>query len=157
MSDLRIVVSTDLVQQLEAQKIPRAMIRKAVTDNVIQTLQELAKNAPARKPKSGETANEYFRRIMLEQTGSKPPPLDEPFLKNGMTRSEYLAMSDGQEKALWDKWHEEEWKKIDKEYGEGIDVRFKGSARQKRSAKNVKSAREKRAKYRVKPRRTKRA
>lgn len=157
MRDLTIVVSTELVQQLEARQIPRATIRKAVTDNVIKTLQELAEKPPARKPKSGETANEYFRRVMLEQTGGKPPPLDEPFLKNGMTRGEYLAMSEEQEKALWDKWHEAEWKKIEKEYGEGIDVRIEGSPRQKRSAKDVKSAREKRAKYRVKSRRTKRA
>ncbi|HZQ09789.1 MAG TPA: hypothetical protein VFD70_24645 [Anaerolineae bacterium] len=152
MDDFRIVVPQDVVRRLRAQKISDAKIRRAV----MTTLEELAK--PTRpKPRSGETAVEYFRRIILDMSGGKPPALDEAFLKNGMTRGEYLALGEEEEKALWDKWHEEEWSTIEKKYGEGVDVRLKGSPRQKRRAKDSKGTREKRSNYRTQARRTKRA
>ena len=69
MSDFRIVVPANLVQQLEARNISRETIRKTVAASVINTLEELAAKPRVPEPKPGETANEYFRRVILERRG----------------------------------------------------------------------------------------
>jgi hypothetical protein len=103
------VVPARVVRDLRERKVSDETIRQTV----LKALEDLAERPPRRAPKPGETANEYFRRIILDRRGGVLPSPDEPFAK-GMTRAEYLALSDEEEKALWDQWERAEWDKIDR-------------------------------------------
>ncbi len=63
-----------------------------------------------------------------------------PFVAN-MTWKEWMALSDAEQEALWDKWHQEAWEDID-EIGEIPHARITSTTRQKRRAKNGTSSRE---------------
>jgi hypothetical protein len=153
MSDLRIQVPARVYDQLQAKKISMITIRQAV----LKTLEELAEKPRTRKPKPGETANEYFRRIILERRGGVPPSPDEPFLK-GMTRAQYFASSDQERDALWKKWDREAWNEIDREERKRTNGKAdKNPSRQKHSASNARRVSESRGKYRAKRRGTNRA
>lgn len=153
MSDLRIQVPARVYDRLQANNISMTTIRQAV----IKTLEELAEKSRVREPKTGETANEYFRRIILERRGGVSPSPDEPFLK-GMTRAEYFALSDSERDALWKKWDKEAWDEIDREERKRANGRAnKNPSRQKRSAPNARRVSESRGKYRAKRRGTNRA
>lgn len=133
MSDLRIQVPARVYDRLQANKISLTTIRQAV----IKTLEELAEKPHARKPRAGETTNEYFRRIILERRGGVLPSPDEPFLK-GMTRAQYFALSDSERDALWKKWDREAWDEIDREERKRTNGKAdKNPSRQKRSAPNA--------------------
>jgi hypothetical protein len=104
-------------------------------------------SVPARAPQ--ETTEEYFRRIILDMRGGVPLSPDEPFV-DGMTLGQYFALSDEERDALWDKWENEEWEKIEKQYARGIDVRLETyPPRQKRSTQNARRVGERRARYRT--------
>ena len=75
MSDSRIQVPARVYDRLQANKISMTTIRQAV----IKTLEELAEQPRTREPRVGETTNEYFRRIILEQRGGVPPSPDKLF------------------------------------------------------------------------------
>lgn len=153
MSDLRIQVPARVYDRLQANKISLTTIRQAV----IKTLEELAEKPRPPAPKAGETANEYFRRIILERRDGVPPPPDEPFLK-GMTRAQYFALSDNERDALWKKWDKEAWDEIDREERRETNVKAdKNNPRQKRSTPNARRVSESRGKYRAKRRGTSRA
>jgi hypothetical protein len=44
---------------------------------------------------------------LLDRRGGKPPAPDEPFI-GGLTYGEYLALSEEEEAAFWDKLFQEE-------------------------------------------------
>ncbi|MBI4673275.1 MAG: hypothetical protein HY741_16610 [Chloroflexi bacterium] len=152
MSDLKIVVPARVYDQLQANKVSMTVIRQAV----IKTLERLAETPRRREPKPGETANEYFRRIILERRGGVPPSPDEPYVK-GMTRAQYFALSDQERSALWDKWDREAWDELDREERKKANApTAKSDIGQKRGAPNARRVSESRGKYRTKRARTNR-
>jgi hypothetical protein len=74
-----------------------------------------------------ESAAEYFRRELLARRGGKPPAPDEPFI-GGLTYGEYLALSEEEEAAFWDKLFTEEAMEIDdfEEHDVRADARVPG-------------------------------
>lgn len=142
MDDLTILVPAQVIAQREANKVTPTTIRNAV----LKTIIGLAETPATRKPKRGETANAYFLRVMRAAGGGVPPSLDETYVK-GYTRRQWLALSDEERQALWDKWYRQAEKEIDAHYGESVHVRIENLAGQKRSHKNPSRVREKRAGY----------
>jgi hypothetical protein len=82
-----------------------------------------------------ESAAEYFRRELLARRGGKPPAPDEPFI-GGLTYGEYLALSEEEEAAFWDKLFTEEAMEIDdfEEHDVRADARV--PARQERGTQD---------------------
>lgn len=156
MSDLRIVVPAHLVQQLDARKIPQGKIFETVVTTVIRALEELVVETPRRRVKSNKANDKPSRGIVVELKGAPSPSLNEPFI-GGFTVGEWLAMSDAEQEQVWTKLEEKEWKKLEKEYGDGVDVKLQSrSPRQKRGAQLSLGARETRARYTTRNRRTNR-
>ncbi len=143
MSNIVVALPIRLVERLREGSVTVKMVRAAV----INVLAELAKEPPLPARMPAEDLADYVRRVALEKRGGMPPSLDEQFM-NGLTLGEWLAMSDGQQQALWNKWEEEEWKKIEKDGRRGLNVILHTRApRQERRAKIRLRAREDPAKY----------
>ncbi len=152
MNALIIVVPPPLAEKLRERKVADEKINQTVADALWKPLEQ--PSIPPRKP--NETTNEYLRRIILEMRGGVPLSLDDPFVE-GMTLGQYLALSEEEEKALWDKWEAEEWDKIEKQLPRGAEVKpTTYSVGQKRGAKVAQGARETRARYQNRRRRAKR-
>ena len=148
VNGLKIKLPPPLAQQLREKKVASEKINATVVDALWKLVQK-----PAIEPRlPGETTEEYWRRIILDMRGGLPPSLDEPFFED-MTLGQYLALSDEQQQALWDKVENEEWEKIEKQYPRGADVKLNAhSPRQKRSTKTAQRTRESRTKYRARRR-----
>ena len=150
MGDFRIVVPPHVVRQLSQRKVKN----KAIRDSVVKALAELAAEPAEHEAESNADAVEEFRQIVLDLRGGAPPSLDEPFA-DGLTLGQWLALSDEEQDALWEKWEEKEWKKLEKKYGEGVDVKLEPRApRQERGAQVSRRARETRARYATPRKRT---
>ena len=80
-----------------------------------------------------ESAAEYFRRELLARRGGKPPASDEPFI-GGLTYGEYLALSEKEEAAFWDKLFTEEAMEIDDFEEHDVRAGARLPARQERGA-----------------------
>jgi len=80
-----------------------------------------------------ESAAEYFRRELLARREGKPPASDEPFI-GGLTYGEYLALSEEEEDAFWDKLFTEEAMEIDDFEEHDVRASARVPARQKRGA-----------------------
>ncbi len=72
-------------------------------------LAHLMSDLEAKEPKK---AVDDFHRKMLVVSGTAAPSLDEPFI-GGLTYREYCALSEAEEKALWDRLFADEEMEID--------------------------------------------
>lgn len=94
-----------LPESLTRQLREREVAEKTVRESTVEALQRWLDNH-FEQEKFGD-----LKRQIRELCGDTPPSDDEIFV-DGMTRGEYLALSEEENKALWDKWYAEELDKI---------------------------------------------
>ena len=130
MNELRVKLPSRLVNQLRERKIGDRKIHDAVTG----ALWHLIHEPPSPPEKPGEKFSDYVVRAAKEMRENAP------YVGN-MTWKEWMALSDEEQEALWNKWHDEASEDID-EIGDHAHARITDTTRQKRRAKNGESARE---------------
>jgi len=105
-----------LSRRLRENDVPEQAVRTVVIDALQRWLDARMRRervVPFSAEHEGEVpeGHEYFRRILIKMHGGVSPSDDELFVE-GLTRGEYLALSEEEEKALWDKWFAEELDKV---------------------------------------------
>ncbi|MEK7278187.1 MAG: hypothetical protein AAB427_12625, partial [Chloroflexota bacterium] len=76
-------------------------------------------------------ADEFWRK-QVEAQGGPPPSLDDPFI-DGITVRQYVALSEPEQAAIWDRLYAEELDKLEKEPERDVRSRNKRTAGQKRN------------------------
>ncbi len=112
MSTITVQLPEPLARQLRESNVPEQKLHEIIVAALQQWLGAWAKRDHTDQPLPAERTDaardhEYFRRLLKEAYGDTPPSDDDPFV-DGMTRGEYLALSDEDEKSLWNKWFVEE-------------------------------------------------
>ena len=132
MDELKVKLPTRLVNQLCERNIDDRKIHQTV----IAALWQLTFKRPSLPEKPGEKFSDYIVRSAKEMRENAP-------YVGGMTWKEWMAMSDAEQEALWNKWHAEEGDDLD-ESGRNAKARITNTTRQKRRAKNARRTRESR-------------
>ena len=120
MSTITIRLPEPLTRRLRENDVHEQTVRTVVVEALQRWLDARVKRARSTQPlpteRAGEATgkHEYFRRILMEMYSGVPPLDDEPFTKE-LTRREYFALSEEEDKALWDKWYAEEMDKTENE------------------------------------------
>ncbi|MBI4671527.1 MAG: hypothetical protein HY741_07655 [Chloroflexi bacterium] len=143
MNELRVKLPTRLVNQLRIREIDERKIQSAV----IAALWQLTFERPKPQQRSGESFSDYLVRAAQEARENAP------FIGD-MTWKEWIALTDAEQEALWNTWHEQAGDDLD-EIGWNAQARLTDTARQKRRAKIPARVREKKTAYRTGRRRTK--
>jgi hypothetical protein len=90
--DVRVRKVADVVRRLSQEEMAQ----------LIELVPELREIKPVSERREEADAVEYFRQLALEMSGGVTPSLQDEFLE-GLTYEEYFALSDEEEKALWDR------------------------------------------------------
>ena len=88
---------------IRVQKVA-SVVRRLSREEMAQLIElvpELREIKPASEWQEETDASEYFRQLALEMSGGVTPSLQDEFLEE-LTYEEYFALSDEEEKALWD-------------------------------------------------------
>lgn len=116
MSELRVVVPIKLARKLERKHLSEKMMLDAVKKPILDALESLAQHVPTSPIHAAGANIERVRSIILELRGGSAPSMDEPFIGD-VTLGQWLAMSEAEQAAHWDKLEEKEWKKLEKNMG----------------------------------------
>ncbi len=79
---------------------------------LVSLVPQIREVQPLPEMEEAASAAEYFRRELLTRRGGEPPSLDEAFI-GGLTYGEYLALSEEEETAFWDRLFTQEKMEID--------------------------------------------
>lgn len=91
-NNLRVQKAADVVRRLSQGEMAQ----------LFELVPELREIKLASEQREEADAIEYFRQLALEMSGGVTPSLQDEFLE-GLTYEEYFALSEEEEKALWDR------------------------------------------------------
>jgi hypothetical protein len=102
MDTLTIRMPESLTRQLREHNIAEKTVRQIA----VEALQRWLDNHFEQEEEFGDL------KYQIRELCGDTPPSDDDIFVDGMTGEEYLALSEEEDKALWDKWYAEELDKI---------------------------------------------
>ncbi len=105
-----------MLQEIKLSRVEGIMqVIKRLTPSEISELAQRLNAMQARDFALSPEADEFWRR-QVEAQGGPPPSLDDPFI-DGLTVRQYVALSEPEQAAIWDRFYAEELDKLEKEPG----------------------------------------